>query len=217
MNKSKGPGSVGFDPSAETETDINPKDLEFGPGNYEAIRHTCEAIGQVMESWGFKKIMGMMWGFLYLCPEPATSKDICQTLGISPALASITLQELQRWGVVKKLSPLGKRRDYYVAEHDVWKMLRRVLREREAAQMENVRTKLQQAISALDQEVQQKADLTSRRTSQFQKLRVEDLVSVTDVSLGLLYSFLDEGKLNVEPIFSALKPYNLLAKSIKAH
>ncbi|MEZ4815876.1 MAG: hypothetical protein R3A80_11865 [Bdellovibrionota bacterium] len=110
----------------EFTINLKSPELEFGPGNQEAIRITCEAIGQIIEGWGFKKIMGTRWAFLYLCPEPATSKDICTHLKISPALASITLQDLLRWGVVSKQSSIGKRLDYYVAEHDIWKMVRKV-------------------------------------------------------------------------------------------
>jgi DNA-binding transcriptional regulator GbsR (MarR family) len=183
-----------------------PKDLEFGPGNYEAIRHTCEAIGENIESWGFKRIMGSMWAFLYLCPEPATAKDICSALGISPALASITLQDLLRWGVVRKLSPLGKRRDYYVAEHDLWKMIRKVLKERERAHMESVQDRLGQALGALDVETRSRPDLKSKRTCQFQRMRVEELKAVTATALRLMDALIDEGRMDVSPILSVLQP-----------
>lgn len=204
-------------PEYEVEhIDHEPPALEFGPGNFEAIRHTCEAIGQVMEAWGFKKIMGMTWAFLYLCPEPACARDICDALKVSPALVSITLQDLLRWGVVKKLSPMGKRRDYYVAEHDVWKMIRRVLKEREKHSMEIVQHKLKSAIKALEVERDLKPDLKSKRTCQFQRLRVEDLVGITDSALGLMNSLIDEGKVDVSPIFSSLKPYTTLLRGLKS-
>lgn len=190
--------------------------LEFGEGNYEAIQHTCEAIGHVMESWGFKKIMGMTWAFLYLCPEPASAKDICSALKVSPALVSITLQELLRWDVVKKLSPMGKRRDYYVAEHDVWKMIRRVLKEREYAQIEKVRGKLSLAIEALDTEKEARPDLKSKRTCQFQRLRIEDLEAITMTAQSLLDAFVCDGKVDCSPIFSALKPYTSHASGLKS-
>lgn len=199
------------------ETTIVPQDLEFGEGNYEAIRHTCEAIGQVMEGWGFKKVMGTIWAFLYLCPEPASAKDISETLGISPALVSITLAELQRWTVVRKISPLGKRRDYYEAEHDLWKMIKKVLREREYRHVESVRSKLTQALGALETEKNARPDLKSKRTCQFQKVRIQDLVNVTDVSLNLLDTLIDDARVDVSPIFGLLQPYNLLAKAQKGH
>ena len=199
------------------ETTVIPQDLDFGEGNYEAIRHTCEAIGQIMESWGFKKIMGMTWAFLYLCPEPASSKDICKALGVSPALVSITLQDLQRWGVVRKMSPLGRRRDYYVAEHDVWKMIKKVLKEREYGHMETVKSKLNAGLEALELEKAARPDLKHKRTCQFQKVRIQDLVSITDTALNLLGGLIDDGKVDVAPIFGILQPYNLLAKVAKGH
>ena len=201
----------------ETETHAPVQNgLEFGPGNYEAIKHSCEAIGQIIESWGFKKIMGMTWAFLYLCPEPASARDICDALKVSPALVSITLQDLIRWDVVKKLSPMGKRRDYYVAEHDIWKMIRRVFKERERGQIERVHLKLQAAIKALDDEKEVRPDLKSRRTCQFQKLRIEDLVAVTKTSIDLMDTFVEAGEVSIAPLFSALKPYTMLTKQLKS-
>lgn len=201
---------------ADLEEDLAPPpgELDFGPGSLEAIHATCEAIGQIIETWGFKRTMGMMWAFLYLCPEPATAKDICRVLGVSPALVSMTLQELLRWGVVKRLSPVGKRRDYYVAEHDVWKMIRKVFQEREKAQMERVREKIKEALFSLEGEAPLRPDLKAKRTRQFQKIRLEDLRAITDQSLDLLGIFVDQGKLDISPIFSMLKPANPLAMAL---
>jgi DNA-binding transcriptional regulator GbsR (MarR family) len=192
-----------------------PSGLEFGPGNKEAIRSTCEAIGQIIETWGFKRILGMTWAFLYLCPEPASAKDIGTNLSISPALVSITLQDLLRWGVVKKLSPVGKRKDYYVAEHDIWKMIRKVLRERERAQMDNVRVALMEALGSIDRESKARPDLKARRTCQFQKIRIEDLLAVTVLASQLMDHFVDEGNLSIAPILSMLKPLNSVASASK--
>ena len=193
-----------------------PNDLVFGKGNLEAIRHTCEAIGSFMEMWGFKKILGSTWAFLYLCPEPAAAKDICKALNISPALVSITIQDLLRWQVVKKISPMGKRRDYYVAEHDTWKMIRKVLKEREACEITNVRHRLDQAIAALDIETKAHADLKTKRTCQFQRIRLEDLVAITDSATALMDHFVNDGAVDISPIFSLLKPYNFVGNSPKS-
>ncbi len=189
--------------------------IPFETGNQDAIRVTCEAIGQIIESWGFKKIMGTLWAFLYLCPEPASSKDICTNLKISPALASITLQDLQRWGVVSKISSIGKRMDYYIAEHDIWKMLRKVLREREKMAIEQVKNKLDSALKSLDKELNTRVDIRSRRTSQFQKLRIEDLIKATQNADQLMETFIELGSLDISPLFAALKPYTNVAKSLK--
>jgi HTH-type transcriptional regulator, glycine betaine synthesis regulator len=199
----------------ESETTLIPNDLEFGPGNEAAMAHTCEAIGRIIETWGFKKIMGMMWGFLYLCPEPACAKDICKALSISPALVSITIQELLQWGVVRKLSPIGKRRDYYIAEH-IWKMVRKVLNERGKREMEWIQEKLETALDVLETEKNSSPQLKSKRTCQFQKIRIEDLLGATHTAQNILNLFMELGKVDVSPIQQALKPYTTLTEGLKS-
>lgn len=184
-----------------------PQDLEFGEGNYEAIHLTCEAIGQIIESWGFKKIMGMTWAFLYLCPEPACAKDMCKALNVSPALVSITLQELLRWQVVKKISPIGKRRDYYVAEHDLWKMLSKIVEYREKPQVEIVEDKLNLALGALDNENRSRPDLKSKRTCQFQRVRIEDLKKISNTAKMLMDQMTEKGSADLLPLNNVLQPY----------
>ncbi len=189
--------------------------LLFAQGNQEAIHLTCQAIGQIIEGWGFKKIMGVIWAFLYLCPEPATTKDICTNLKISPALASITLQDLLRWGVVNKTTSIGKRLDYYTAEHDIWKMIRKVFREREKMAIEQTKNKLEEAIKSLNNELNTRMDIKSRRTSQFQKLRLEDLIKASQTAEQIMDGFINLGSMNIAPLFALLKPYTNVAKSLK--
>lgn len=200
----------------DTETTLVPNDLEFGPGNEAAMAHTCEAIGRIIEAWGFKKIMGMIWAFLYLCPEPACAKDICKALSISPALVSITIQELLQWGVVRKLSPIGKRRDYYIAEHDIWRMVRKVLHERGKREMESIQEKLESALSALENEKNISPQLKSKRTCQFQKIRIEDLLGATNTAQNILSLFMEVGKVDVSPIQQSLKPYTALTEGLRS-
>lgn len=200
----------------ENETTLVPNDLEFGPGNEVAMAHTCEAIGRIMEVWGFKKVMGMIWAFLYLCPEPACAKDICKALSISPALVSITIQELLQWGVVRKLSPIGKRRDYYIAEHDIWKMIRKVLHERGKREMEWIEEKLHSGLAALENEKNISPQLKSKRTCQFQKIRIEDLLGATHTAQNILGLFMELGKVDISPIHQALKPHTVLTDGLRA-
>jgi DNA-binding transcriptional regulator GbsR (MarR family) len=196
-------------------TQLADEGLIFAPGNQEAIHLTCQAIGQIIEGWGFKKIMGVIWAFLYLCPEPATTKDICTNLKISPALASITLQDLLRWGVVNKTTSIGKRLDYYTAEHDIWKMIRKVFREREKMAIEQTKHKLEDAIKSLNNELNTRMDIKSRRTSQFQKLRLEDLIKASQTAEQIMDGFINLGSMNIAPLFALLKPYTNVAKSLK--
>ena len=48
----------------------------------------------------------------------------------------MALAELEHWAVVRRSRKPGDRREYFEAETDIWKMISRVLRERELLQIE---------------------------------------------------------------------------------
>ncbi len=95
------------------------------------VLKVADAIGALMESWGFKRNMGRVWAMLYLEQAPLSAADIGERLSLSTGAMSMLLTELQQWGVVRKTWVPGERRDYYEAETSIWKMVSRVLRERE--------------------------------------------------------------------------------------
>ena len=95
-------------------------------------------------------------------------------------------------------------------------MIRKVLKEREACEITNVRHRLDQAIAALDIETKAHADLKTKRTCQFQRIRLEDLVAITDSATALMDHFVNDGAVDISPIFSLLKPYNFVGNSPKS-
>ncbi len=97
----------------------------------DAELEAADAIGRLMEFWGFRRHMGRIWTVLYLSPEPMTTGDLSDTLQLSSSGVSLSLGELVRWGAVRKTWLPGQRKDYYEAETSVWKLLRRVYERRE--------------------------------------------------------------------------------------
>ena len=95
------------------------------------VLRVADAVGGLMEAWGFKRNMGRVWALLYLEQAPLSAADIGERLSLSTGAMSMLLTELQQWSVVKKSWVPGERRDYYEAETSIWKMVSRVLRERE--------------------------------------------------------------------------------------
>jgi DNA-binding transcriptional regulator GbsR (MarR family) len=91
----------------------------------------ADAIGRLMEFWGFRRHMGRLWTILYLSPEPMTTAELSETLRLSNSAVSLSLGELVRWGAVRKTWRPGERKDFYEAENSVWKLLRRVYERRE--------------------------------------------------------------------------------------
>ena len=90
-----------------------------------------DQIGSLIELWGFGRIMGRIWASLYLASSPLSSEAIQNRLSISSGLANTMVNALLRWGVVHKVIVPGERRTYYAAETDPWRMISRVLRQRE--------------------------------------------------------------------------------------
>jgi len=97
----------------------------------EAELRAADAMGRLMEFWGFRRHMGRLWTILYLSPEPMTTGELSETLQLSSSAVSLSLSELVRWGAVRKTWLPGERKDFYQAESSVWKLLRRVYERRE--------------------------------------------------------------------------------------
>jgi|JI10StandDraft_1071094.scaffolds.fasta_scaffold30620_2 DNA-binding transcriptional regulator GbsR (MarR family) len=95
------------------------------------ILKVADAIGALMEAWGFKRNMGRVWALLYLERVPMSAADLGERLSLSTGAMSMLLAELVQWSVIRKAWVPGERREYYEAETSIWKMVSRVLRERE--------------------------------------------------------------------------------------
>ena len=115
----------------------------------QAELEVADTIGRLMEFWGFKRRMGRVWTLLYLSPEPLTSAELGERLKMSAGSISMTLNDLLQWGAVKRTWRPGERRDFYEPETSIWKLLSRVLRERELTLIREVKETLQTAEAAL--------------------------------------------------------------------
>ncbi len=105
----------------------------------------ADAIGDVIEHWGFRKALGRVWTVLYLEEIPLSAAEVAERLSMSAGAVSTTLGELQRWGVVKRVWQPGQRKEFFEAETDFWKMISRVVSVRERALAQSVRSRLEEA------------------------------------------------------------------------
>lgn len=115
----------------------------------EAELLAADAIGDVIEHWGFRKSLGRTWTVLYLSGEALPAQVLVDRLAVSSGSMSTTLTELQRWGVVRRVWRPGERRDFFEAETDFWKMISKVVQERERFLAGSVRERLERAQDAL--------------------------------------------------------------------
>jgi DNA-binding transcriptional regulator GbsR (MarR family) len=131
----------------------------------EAELRAADAMGRLMEFWGFRRHMGRLWTILYLSPEPMTTAELSEVLQLSSSAVSLSLSELVRWGAVRKTWLPGERKDFYQAESSVWKLLRRVYERREL-------NLIRDAIDAFG-DAQRQLDEARNRLGAQERLRVD--------------------------------------------
>jgi HTH-type transcriptional regulator, glycine betaine synthesis regulator len=157
-----------------------------------------DAVGRLIEFWGFKRNMGRVWAVLYLAPSPLTAQDLQDLLQISSGAVSMTLAELARWGIVKKVWVQGERRDYYAAEIVLWRMISRVLGERERAEIASAVEAFEQALTLLESKRGAAGEVRAR--AEFQSRRVRALLDLAKLGRTLLDALLATAKLDAGPL-----------------
>lgn len=86
--------------------------------------------GTLATQWGINRSMAQLHALLLIAPEPLTTEDFMEQLQISRGNASMNLRDLMDWGLIYKQLKPGERREFFVAEKDIWKVARQVAKER---------------------------------------------------------------------------------------
>ena len=162
-----------------------------------------DAIGQLMELWGFKRNMGRVWSVLYLSDQPLSAQDMKERLSLSSGAVSMTLAALGRWGVVKKVWKPGDRRDYFVAEGNLWKMISRVLSERERAWIIDAIDLLRTAQGQVEERARSK-DADERALARLQRDRIRQLLELAELGRSLLDALVSKARVDASPLVKVL-------------
>jgi DNA-binding transcriptional regulator GbsR (MarR family) len=164
----------------------------------------AEAVGRLMEFWGFKRNMGRVWAVLYLSDRPLAARHLKEGLGASVGTVSMTLTELQRWGVVRQVWQKGSRSRLYEAETDLWKMITRVLRERERSEIELALQDFDGALEHARQRAKTK-DPVARARAKVQQERIAALRKLARMGRSLLDALVTTGRVDVAPLARFLR------------
>jgi DNA-binding transcriptional regulator GbsR (MarR family) len=169
----------------------------------ESELRVVEVVGRLMEFWGFKPVMGRLWTVLYLSPEPLPALELQERLSISAGATSMALNDLQKWGVVKKGWRPGERKDFYEAETSIWKMVSRVFREREMVLIREAIETFELALKAL-RTVRPKAEAAEKARLRFVEGRLETLLALARVGEVLLNMLLAGERIDSRPLQNLL-------------
>ena len=92
--------------------------------------------GEMGTVWGVNRSIGQIHALLYLSERPLTAEDVAETLGLARSNVSNSLKELLQWALIRRVSVLGDRRDFYEAEGDLWEMVARIAEGRKSRELD---------------------------------------------------------------------------------
>jgi DNA-binding transcriptional regulator GbsR (MarR family) len=99
-------------------------------------RRFIESWGNLASSWGINRSMGQVHALLLISPIELTTDDLMSELGISRGAACMNLKDLLEWGLIEKKWRPGDRKEYFLAEKDMWKVMRQIIINRKKKELE---------------------------------------------------------------------------------
>ncbi len=92
--------------------------------------------GTLGSHWGINRTMAQIHALLLISNEPLSANDIMEQLNISMGNTNMNIRALIDWGLVfKELKP-GERKDFFVAEKDMWEVVKRIITQRKKKELE---------------------------------------------------------------------------------
>jgi DNA-binding transcriptional regulator GbsR (MarR family) len=158
-----------------------------------------DVVGKLIEFWGFKRNMGRVWSVLYLSPEPLSAEELRQSLGLSSGAVSMTVNELLRWGVVRKVWVQGERKDFYTAEVQLWRMISRVFNEREKSEIVMAIEAFEEALAEVSK-LRTSSDPKARARADLQYDRIKQLLELAKLGKRLIETLIATAKIDAEPL-----------------
>jgi DNA-binding transcriptional regulator GbsR (MarR family) len=115
-----------------------------------AVERFVVAWGEMGEVWGVNRSVSQIHALLYLSDRPLTAEDIAERLRLARSNVSTSLRELLAWSLIRRVSVLGDRRDFYEAEADIFEMVRRIAANRKTREIDPAVSALRQCLAAAD-------------------------------------------------------------------
>jgi DNA-binding transcriptional regulator GbsR (MarR family) len=104
----------------------------------EAKQEFISAWGGLGSSWGINKTMAQIHAFLMVSDAPVSTEDVMEKLGISRGNANINMRALVDWNLIGRTAVKGERKEFFVAEKDIWRVATRIADERRKRELEPI-------------------------------------------------------------------------------
>jgi DNA-binding transcriptional regulator GbsR (MarR family) len=86
--------------------------------------------------WGINRTMAQIHALLLVSPSPITQDEIMEQLNISRGNVNMNTRELIDWGLVDRVLLPGERKEFFIAEKDIWKVSTQIVKERKKRELD---------------------------------------------------------------------------------
>lgn len=137
--------------------------------------------GTLSTQWGINRTMSQIHALLLLSEKALNADEIMEELQISRGNVNMNLRDLISWGLIFKQLIPGERKEYFLAEKDIWKVTRQISRERRRREL----TPLLDAVNEL------KDGLKDQKTPEAKSMLkivddIDTVASLADSTLDLI-------------------------------
>jgi len=110
----------------------------------EAKQQFIQNWGVLGSQWGINRTMAQIHALLLVSSSPLSADDIMSQLQISRGNANMNVRDLMDWGIVEKVLKPGERKEFFIAEKDIWTVAMRIIKERKRREVEPILNALNQ-------------------------------------------------------------------------
>lgn len=110
--------------------------------------------GALGSSWGINRTMAQIHALLLISSEALSAEEIMEELQISRGNANMNIRALIDWGLVYKELKAGERKEFFVAEKDMWEVVKNIIIQRKKRELEPMLRVLDE-ISSVDPDSQE--------------------------------------------------------------
>ena len=106
--------------------------------------------GEMGSRWGVSRTVAQIHVLLYLSEKPLPADEIADTLGVARSNVSVSLKELQGWGLIRMAHVMGDRREHFEAIQDITQLFRVIVEERKKRELDPTLALLRECVASED-------------------------------------------------------------------
>jgi DNA-binding transcriptional regulator GbsR (MarR family) len=149
--------------------------------------------GEMASRWGVSRTVAQIHALLYLSDRPLPADEIADTLNVARSNVSISMRELQAWGLIKPVHVLGDRREHFEALQDITQLFRIIVEERKKRELDPTIALLRECAGADDPRTPAFVRQRLKSTLTFLELLHKWYADMKDLPVPLFLSLLRMG------------------------